>query len=55
MPEWQFVMSINFWAQNEERANELAQAIGEQIFCEDDVNSVEAPFSPTWVRDDDDS
>ncbi len=52
MPEWQFVMSINFWSQNEEDAQDEAQGFGEAIFKYENVLSVEAPFSPTWIRDD---
>ena len=53
MPEWRLTLDINFWAQNEDEASETAQALGENIFVFDDVNSVEAPFAPTWVKDDD--
>jgi hypothetical protein len=52
MPEWDITLKVNFWAQNEEEAHEMAQAISEQIFLHDDVNEVEAPFAPTWRRDD---
>lgn len=53
MPEWAFDLKVNFYAPDDDYAAELAQAIGEQIFVLDDVNSVEAPFGPVWVKDDD--
>jgi hypothetical protein len=53
VPEWDITLKINYYAQNEEKAIELADALGSEIFGWDDVNEVEAPFAPTWRKDDD--
>ncbi len=53
MPEYQTSLNVNFWAPNEEAAGKTAMRIGEMVFVEEEVNSIEAPFAPVFVRGDD--